>query len=204
MESLVEIALSVLPLRTGQCYLSTLSPHATVVGIELHTLVKCSNGLRGILQLQVSFGLHSGNAGVLAPTCSHRVEVFQRPVVVLLLDATQRTVVPQPLSFGIVAQGGVIVADGSIEVFLLDTAESAQLVDSHNIGIALDGLRTVVLGTVIVVEIVFGHSAIEPRFVEIGFGRDSLIKVLDAQHIVLIIESCATYHHQTVGIELCM
>ena len=77
---------------------------------------------------------------ILAPTRRHRVEVFQRSLIVLLLNTAQRTVVPQSLSFRIVAQGRIIVIDGSIEVFLLNTTQSAQLIAANNIGIAINSL----------------------------------------------------------------
>ena len=179
-----------------------MCPHAAIIGVKLHTLLKGTDGFRGILQQQIGLGLHGGNTGILAPACRHRVEVAQGTLIVLLLDATQRTVVPKALSLRIVAQGGVIVADGIVEVLLLNTAETAQLVAAYDIGVALDGLRAVAFGSCIVIKIIFGHSPVEPRFVEIGFGIDSLIEILDAQHIVFVIECRAANHHQSVGVEL--
>ena len=54
---------------------------------------------------------------------------------------------PQVQPLWVVVQGRIIVANGLLEVLLLDAAESTQLVESRHIGIAPYSLRTVTLGS---------------------------------------------------------
>ena len=204
VDSLVQIALSLLPFTTGQTDDSALGPDITIVGVELDTLFQRLDSLRRVFLLDIDIGLHGRDTGILAPTRAHRIQLGQRLVVFFLLDATQCTVVPQVDTLRIVAQGNIIVADGSLEILLVDTAESAQFVDANDIWVTLKCLRTVTLCSHVVVQIKFRHASEEPRLVEVWLGRNSLIEILDAQHIVLIIERRAPYHQQSVGIELSM
>jgi hypothetical protein len=58
------------------------------------------------------------------------------------------------------------------------------------------------LGADVVVQIVFRHSTVEPRLVEIGLDGDDLVKLLDGENVVLVIKCRAASHQQPVGIEL--
>ena len=109
---------------------------------------------------------------------------------------------PEVHALRIVAQRLVVVADGIGEVLLLNAAQASQLIDAHHIGVALDGLRAVGLGSGEIVQIVFGNGTVVPGLKQIGLGGDGLVEILDGEHIVLIIERRASYHHQTVSIEL--
>ena len=204
VDGFVQITLTLLPFTARQTDDSTLSPDITVVGVELDALFQRLNSFRSVFLLDIHIGLHGRDTGILAPTRAHRIQLGQSLVVFLLLDAAQCTVVPQIDALRIVTQGGIIVADGSLEIFLMDTTESAQFVDAHNVWVTLQRLRTVALCTYIVVQIIFRHTPEEPRLVEVWLGRNSLIEILDAQHVVLIIERRASYHQQSVGIELSM
>ena len=109
---------------------------------------------------------------------------------------------PQVLSLRVVTQRLGIVADGVLVFLLIDACESAQLVEVDDVGVTLDGCRTVALGTGEVVKVILGNGTEEPRLIEIGLGGNGLVEVLDAQHIVLVIECRAANHHQPVGVEL--
>ena len=49
VDGLVKESLSLLPFLTSQRNTGTLCPYATVIGIELYTLVESTDGLGGIL-----------------------------------------------------------------------------------------------------------------------------------------------------------
>jgi len=87
-------------------------------------------------------------------------------------------------------------------LFLIDTTKASKLVGAYHVGIALDSFGAVALGPTEVVEIKLGNTTKEPRLIEPGFHADGLIKVLDRQHIIFIIERRAPYHYQTVSIKL--
>jgi hypothetical protein len=110
--------------------------------------------------------------------------------------------VPQTTIVGGIFQVTRIVVDSLREFLLLDTRQSAQFVKVGDIRITLDSLRTIVLGTSIIIEVILGYAPVEPRFIEIRFGYDSLIEVLDRQHVVLVIERGTPYGDESVGIEL--
>jgi hypothetical protein len=109
---------------------------------------------------------------------------------------------PEILTLRVVAKGTGIVGNGISIFLLIDTAKTAKLIDTDHVGIAFYRLCTVTLGSTVVVEIIFGNTPEIPGFIEIGFSRDGLVEILDGQHIVLIIERRAPYHHQTVDIVL--
>jgi hypothetical protein len=110
---------------------------------------------------------------------------------------------PKRLILRIITKRTVIILHSLGELLLVDTTKATKFVSADNIRIALDGLRAISLCTTEVIEIIFGYATEEPRFIEPRFLADSLIKVLDREDIILIIERGAPYHHQTVGIELC-
>ena len=43
----------------------------------------------------------------------------------------------------------------------------------------------------------------KPRLIKVWLRREHLVEILYGKHIVLIIESAPSGHHQPVGIELC-
>ena len=110
---------------------------------------------------------------------------------------------PKVLPLGVVLQRLGIVAYGILVLLLLNTRQAAQLVEVDNVGVTVYSFRTVGFGTGEIVQIVLGNSPEEPRLVEIRLGGYGLIKILDAEHVVLVIECRPAYHDQPVGIELC-
>ena len=109
---------------------------------------------------------------------------------------------PKALVRRIVAQCAVIVLDGLSIFLLIDSAKASEFIGTDDIRIPLNGFRTVILCAAIVFKIEFGYPTEEPRLMEPRLLTDSLIKILDRQDVVLVIERRAPYHHQTIGIEL--
>ena len=133
---------------------------------------------------------------------SHRIDLCQRKIIVLILNQTENTVMPKALIIRIIAQGLIVILYRLGIFLLVDAAEATQLVGVHHIRVTFDGFSTVTLCPTEVIEIEFCHSSEEPRFKEPGFLTDGLIEILDGEHIVFIVESGTPHHHQTVGIEL--
>ena len=132
----------------------------------------------------------------------HGIKLSQSDVVVLVLQMAEHTVVPERAVVGSDGEGTVVVGDGLRKLLLLDTRQATQLIDADNVGIALDGLRAVGLGTRKIVEVVFGHTTKEPRLVEVGLGCNGLIKILHAKDIVLVVERRAANCNQPFNVVL--
>ena len=111
---------------------------------------------------------------------------------------------PKPLIVRVVLQRIGVVGRSFLILVKPDAAQAAQFVAVGDIGIALNGFRTVGLGPGEVVEVLLGHAPEEPRLIEIGLGRDDLIEVLDGEDVVLEIECRPADGNQAVGIELGM
>ena len=109
---------------------------------------------------------------------------------------------PESLVFRVVLQRTGIVGSGLFEAILVDAAESAQFVAIGDVGIALNGACAVAFSPGEIVKVELGHPSEEPPFVEIRFGRDGLVEILDAEHIILIIERRPSDGYQTVSVEL--
>jgi len=140
--------------------------------------------------------------GVARPAGEHGVELLLGPLVVLVLDVAEHAIVPHTLVVRVVAQCLRIVGSSLGIALLTDTAESAQVIDSGDVGIAVQSLRTVGLCPGEVVEVELGHSTEEPGFIEIRLGSDGLVKILHGEDIVLIVECRPSYGDKTVHIIL--
>ena len=202
MDGFAQVLLRFFPLAACQADNGASRPDIAVVGVELQALVECDDGIGGVLLQHIDLGANGIAAGILAPACQHGVELEMGLRIVFLLNAAEDAVVPQVLPLRVVTQRLGIVADGVLVFLLIDTCESAQLVEVDDVGVTLNGCRTVALGTGEVVKVILGNGTEEPRLIEIGLGGNGLVEVLDAQHIVLVIKCRASYHHQPVGIEL--
>ena len=202
MDTLIEIFLTLLPVLTSQTDDSPLSPDATVVRIKFQTLVKRCHCLGGIFLKQIYLSLHGIGTCVFGPTGNHRVNLGQGKLIVLVLDQTEDPVVPKALVLRIITKCTIIVFH-SIGIFLLINAtKTSQLVGTHHIRIALDSYRAIIFSPTEIIEVKFRHPSEEPGLKEPRLLTDGLIKILDGEHIVLIVESRAPHHHQTVGIKL--
>ena len=187
-DALSEILLTLLPLLLAETDDGPLCPDATVVGIEFQTLVERLNGTDRILFLQIDFPLHRIGTSILRPPRDHGVYLRHGLFVVLVLNQTKDAVIPEQLVLRVIAQRPVIILYRLREPLLVDTTERPHLIGTHHIGIALDGFRTIVLGTTEVIQIVFCHTTEEPRLIEPGLLTDGLIEILDGEHVVLIVE----------------
>ena len=125
-----------------------------------------------------------------------------RTVIVFEFDAAQHAVEPEVLSRRLILERAVIVGDGFLVFFLPDPAQSPELVDAGDIGIEVDGLGAIALRPDEVVEVILGHAPVVPGLINIRFGRDGSVEMLDGEHIVLIIQSTSATHDQPVHIEL--
>ena len=102
-------------------------------------------------------------------------------------------------------EDGHIVIGGRLLVFLhSDTAHATQVVDARNIRIQVDGLATVHLRSLEIIQVVFGHGTVEPRLIKIRFSIDYLVEILHGEHIVFIVESAPTSIQHPVDIVLRM
>ena len=202
MDTLAEKLLSLLPFLSGQTDDGSFCPDTTIVGIKLQTLVKCLHSFCRVFLQQIDFCLHRIGTGIFRPTGHHRIDLQHRTVIVLLLNQTENTVMPKRLILGIIAKGTVIVLHGLGKLLLVDTAKTTKFVGTDNIRIAFDSFRTVGLCATEVIKIVFGYTTEEPRFIKPWFLTDSLIKILNGENIILIIERRTPYHHQSVCIKL--
>ena len=202
VDGVVELFLGLLPFLALQADQAAHRPGLAVVGVQLQALLQCFHSQGGVFHLQVGVGPHGVAGGILAPACLHRIELGQRYVEVLVLDVTEHAVVPQRAVLGRHAKGAVVVGDGLSELLLLNAGEPSQLIDAHDIRIALDGLRTVALCSCEVVEMIFGHPSQEPGFIEVRLDGDGLIEVLHGEDIVLIIECRPSDGDEAVGVVL--
>ena len=71
-----------------------------------------------------------------------------------------------------------------------------------DIGVQLDGLVEIALSTHIVVELQLAESAIIPRLIQVRFGREHMVEMLDSHHIVLVVVSYLAGNNQPIGTEL--
>ena len=159
-----------------------------VVAVDLQALVKGLDGLRRIFLQHIDLSTHRVAAGVFGPSGQHGVKLRLSLVVILGTYIAERAVVPKSLVLRIILQRAGIVGDSLHELIEPDAAKASQLVGVGDIGIAFYSTRTVVLGSGNVVKIILGHTAEEPRLVQIRLGRDGLVEILDGKDIVLIIE----------------
>ena len=188
MNGLIQITFALLPFFARQTNHRAHSPRTTIIGIQFQTLLQRGNGLRRVFLLQVHLRLHGIDAGILTPAHGHRVYLGQRLVIFFLLNTAEYAVVPQVDAFRIIAQGGVIVADGISIVLLLNATQATQLIDTHHVWITMDSFRTVVLCTSIIIQVILRNSSVVPRLKEIRLGRNGLIKILDRKNVILVVE----------------
>ena len=139
---------------------------------------------------------------IVFPAVGHGVEVGRGPIIILVFNAAKHTIVPKPLTGRVVLDGMVVVVDGTLVVLLADTAKTAQLVLSGNVGIQPDGFRAVGLGSHIVIQVELGNATEEPGLVEKGLGGDGLVEILNGEHVVLIVESGSSGSQNTVDVVL--
>ena len=202
MNGFSKLLVCIFPLFTAQTDHRPHRPGLSIIGIEFQRAVEKGRGLHGISLLHAHFCLELIDFCVGFPSVHHRIEFEIRLVKVLVLYATQRTIIPQVHVHGVIGYGLVIIG-GGIAIFLLsDTAHSAKFIDSGHVGIQADCFRTIVLRTEIIIEIVFRQGPEIPWFIEIRLGGDYLVEILDGQNVVFIIERTAPGHDDSVNVIL--
>ena len=97
------------------------------------------------------------------------VEFELCPVIVFQFYAAQHPVEPEVLCRRFITERPVVVGNRLLVFLFPDAAESAQLIDAGDIRIEVDGLRAVVLCPGEIVKIIFRHSPVKPRLIQIGF-----------------------------------
>ena len=202
VDTLSQKLLTLLPLLTGQTDNGTFSPCTAVIGIELQALVQRLHSLCCIFLEQIDLCLHRVGTSIFRPMGNHRIYLHQRLVIVLVLNQTKNAVVPESLIFRIITQCSVIILYCLSIFLLIDATKTTKLVGTHHIGIALDGFRTVIFCPSVIIEIEFGHTTKKPRLKEPRLLTDGLIKILNRQDVILVIERRTSYHDQTVCIKL--
>ena len=202
VDGLVETLLSFLPFLTREMENAACRPDRAVVGVYLQTLLDGSNGRRGVFLLHKDVGPHHIGRGITLPTHEHGVNLSQRCGIVIIAQIAEHTVVAQASVLGVILQRHRVVADRLTVFLLLNTGKATQLIDADHVGIAVQSLGAVLLGSHKIVEIVFGHAPEKPRFIEIGLGRDGLIEILHREHIVLIVEGRASDGQQAISVVL--
>ena len=185
-----ELCVGILPLLPAHGNHAAHHPCLTVVLVQFEGFIQMTCRPDGIFLTESHFSLQLPCLGVVFPAVGHRVEVGIGLIVILVLNATEHTVVPKTLTGGIILDAAIVVGNSFLVLLLADTAKTAQLVLTGNVRIETDGLGTVVLGSHPVVEIELGHSPEEPGLVEIGLSGNDLIEILYGQHVILIIEGC--------------
>ena len=202
-DSLTQLLFGIGPLLAPQRDEGTRCPRLSIVGIQLEALLDSFQGVNGVVLLHIDIGTHGIALGKTAPTGEDGVEFGQGGVKLVVADMAEHAVVPHVAVVGVIFQGSRVVLDGFRELFLTNTRQATQVVEVDDKRIALDGLGTVAFGTGKVIKVELGHTTEEPRFVEIGLGVDGLIKILDGEDIVLVIERRPPDGDEPVGIILC-
>ena len=73
----------------------------------------------------------------------------------------------------------VVIGDSTLEGLEILASDAAHLVGIDDKRVALDGERSVSLGTRIILELQLSHGAVEIWFGKIGLGGNRLIEILD-------------------------
>ena len=146
VDSLRELAVGIFPLVSAAADDSTYRPSLAVVGVYLQRLVKILGSPDGIFLTQQHLCLQLVGFGIVLPAQHHRVQIVVGSGIVFLFDTAEHAVVPQSLTQRVEFYGLVVVADGTTEVLLTDTTESAELVDARHVGVQRQSLGAVALG----------------------------------------------------------
>ena len=178
------------------------APHVGIVLVQFQCLRNVGFSLQGVLLLHPHLGTHQIGGHVAWGEGEQLLHVGTCTVIVLLAHLAQDEVVPDAHILRSVHQCLIIVADGILKPSLIDACKAAELVVIHHEGVSSDGLRAVLFGSLIVLQVQFGKSAEEVRGVQIGLGINHLVEILDGEHVVLKIECIASYHHHPVGVDL--
>ncbi len=204
VDGFAEILVALFPLMPCHADDGFLTPQRTVVWVDSNTFIECDNSFCGVFLEHIDLCLHGIDFRVLAPSGEHGVYLCQCHIILFLLNMTKHSVVPQISVLRVVFQCFIVVFHGSGKVVLSDAAESSEFIDADHKRVSVKCLGTVVFSSLVVVEIEFRQTSVEPWFVEIRFCRDHLIEILYGEHIVFIVECRLSYHEQSVGIKLCL
>lgn len=93
--------------------------------------------------------------------------------------------------------------DCAIELFLSDTGHGVEFEDVGNIGLEFQRLLTILIGTFIVFEMIFGECHEVPRLVKIGFQRRDSRKNLHRSDIISLVERAFVFFHELLDVVLC-
>ena len=103
---------------------------------------------------------------------------------------------------GIELKTFVVVGYGQLEFFLVLAGNGSHLIGIDDKRVALDAKRGILLGSLEILEIEFGHSAIEIGLGQVGLGRNYLIEVLYREHIIFKVERILPYAQHLLGVDL--
>ena len=204
MNGFPQLLISIFPFLTAQTDHCPYRPSLSVVGIQLQRLIQERGSLHRIFLLHAHLRLQLIHLCIGLPPVHHRVELEVRLVIILVLNSTEGAVEPKCLT-GRIMEDGHIVIGCRLPVFLhSDAANATQVVDARNIRIQVDGLATIHLRSLEIIQVVFGHGTIEPRLIKIRFSVDYLVEILHGEHIVFIVKSAPTRIQHPVDIVLRM
>ena len=125
-----------------------------------------------------------------------------RRLVVVQLAVAHRRVHHEHLLLGHKPQALGVVGHRAGKVATVLACHTAHLIGVHDEGVALDGQRGVLLGTIVILEVDFSHGTVEIRLGKKRLGFNHLIKILNRQDVILKVKCIATDGHHLVGIDL--
>ena len=123
-------------------------------------------------------------------------------LIVLVIHTAEYPVEPVVTLVGIKTYGAGVVGYGLAVLVLPNLRDSPQIVQSIDIWIKPDGLRHIMHGSAEILQAELGYSPVLPRTVQVRLENYYLVKILDGEYIVLVMQGYLTAQHQPVGVIL--
>ena len=177
-------------------------PSLGIIRVFFQSLVEPFHSSGCIVLQHVDLRSDGVCARVLAPLGDDSIELFLTAFIILEFEKAEHAVEPEVLRRGVESNGVVIVSNGLIVLLLSDATQPSQFIHTVDIGIDIHGSGDILFSPVEIIEEILCQGSVVPRFIEIRFGIDSPVEMLNGEHIVFIIQCAAPIHNQSVDIVL--